>query len=151
MSTVEDVYRDTVWQPLIAPHDLNLTPTPPSLDAFSPKRQLTHSVVGIVLSLGVPVNMTLESWPHYHSQMVQLFQEGWKWGCCPVNEKSFRLVDTKSLLCLSDLWLKQAGNGKPIELMSYNWLSHVLESCPRSTKAASTQAPYARLGKSRRM
>ena len=80
MSTVEDVYRDTVWQPLIAPHELNLTPTPPSLDEFSPKRQLTHSVVGIVLSLGVPVNMTLGIWPHYHSQMVQLFQEGWKWG-----------------------------------------------------------------------
>ena len=34
--------------------------------------------------------------------------------------------------------------------MSYHWLSHVLESCSRSTKAASTQAPYARLGKSRR-
>ena len=73
-------------------------------------------------------------------------------GCCPMNEKvSGWWIESPCREELTDLWFKQTGNGKPIELMSYNWLSHVLESCPRSTKAASTQAPYARLGKRRRM
>ena len=67
--------------------------------------------------------MTLGSWPHYHSQMVQLFREGWKWGCCPMNGKVIGWwVQSLCREELTDLWFKQTGNGKPIELMSYHWL-----------------------------
>ena len=73
--------------------------------------------------LGVPVNMTLGIWPHSYYQILQLFQEGWKWGCCPMNEKvSGWWIESPCREELTDLWFKQTGNGKPIELMSYHWL-----------------------------
>ena len=56
---------------------------------------------------------------------------------------------------LTDLWFKQTGNGKPIELMSYHRLFLMyFNLAPLPTpphNKGSTQAPHARLGKSRRM
>ena len=48
---------------------------------------------------------------------------GLEMGCCPMNEKvSGWWIESPCREELTDLWFKQTGNGKPIELMSYHWL-----------------------------